>query len=242
MTYDQILELFRFNAKSKGIKDWQRLGISEYDSFGINMRILRKLCQRIPRNHELAQQLWNSKFYECKLTYTKVEQPEMLSMEQIEEHSQQLHELPQLAACYAQHLLIDTSYAEEIANNWLSSQDWKKVDIALNLWGALAKSPKYTDEFFSAPLDFIANSVHERCDLVKNSCINALIAIGSRNEALNERCKSIAASLGEVNVSNPDNKPYDPIVHLNSLRVQKKWKSPKELEAIRKKQKGLVLV
>ena len=66
--------------------------------------------------------------------------------------------------------------------------------------------------------------LHEEENFVKDAMNNALIMIGSRSKALNERAISVAKFIGKVEVDYGDNscQAMDGVKHLNSDRIQSK--------------------
>ncbi len=67
--------------------------------------------------------------------------------------------------------------------------------------GALAQNdPALADDFFEPYLKVIEQDIHQRQNRVREAMNNTLIAIGSRNSALQEKALAVAEKIGEVYV------------------------------------------
>src|SRR5215831_11883723 len=66
-----------------------RFGIQTDRAFGVSLPKLRILGRRIGTNHELAQQLWKSRFHEARLLAGMIDDPAKVTEDQMEERSEE---------------------------------------------------------------------------------------------------------------------------------------------------------
>ena len=76
----------------RGIRHWNERCAkdSNLKSFGIGLTKLRKMARQIGRDHDLAAQLWKSDVYEARIIALLVDDPKMITRDQVEQQVEQL--------------------------------------------------------------------------------------------------------------------------------------------------------
>jgi hypothetical protein len=103
-------------------------------------------------------------------------------------------------------------------DEWLGSAGWI-------LLGCLAmRDPSLPDAFFERYLETIEREIHTRKNRVRYSMNNALIAIGMRNDALEEKATAAAARIGKVVVDHGETgcKTPDAAAYIRKARDRKR--------------------
>jgi len=86
MNATQVMVLLEANQNERGIQNWQRTRAPDdkLNSFGIGLTVLRKLGKQIGRDHDLAQQLWESDVYDAQIIALLINDPKQMTREQVE--------------------------------------------------------------------------------------------------------------------------------------------------------------
>ncbi|MCZ6688714.1 MAG: DNA alkylation repair protein [Planctomycetota bacterium] len=231
MTTTGVMELLKENKNERGIEHWKKKALkTKLLSFGLGLTQLRKISKKIGRDHELAQQLWKSNVYDAKIVGLLIDDPKLMTREQIEK------QVEDVDAGYLAHVfsscdatLAKTPFALEVASDWRDSKDATRRRCA---WGLIYESSKLKgkkapgDDFFLECIDRIEKTIHEDRDMwVRESMNGALFGIGKRNKKLNKRAIKAAKAIGPVDVDYGDDndcEPIDVLKHLTSDYVKKK--------------------
>ena len=83
MQYDEILAQLRSLSNPEAVAGMARFGINPDNTYGVSIPTLRKMAREIGRDHGLAQQLWASGIHEARILASLVDDPKMVTEEQI---------------------------------------------------------------------------------------------------------------------------------------------------------------
>ena len=136
-----------------------------------------------------------------------------------------------------------TALAFDKAEQWTRSEAEWAGRAGWHLVAHLAlKDPDLPDAYFTAHLATIEREIHTRKNRVRDAMNNALIAIGIRNDALEEQALAAAARIGKVEVDHgetgcktPDAAPY---IRRTLARRQQKAQAAAEKAAKPAKARG----
>ena len=231
MTKTQVLSLLKENRNERGMAHWKKPGTKtgNLKSFGIGLTQLRKLAKQVGRDHKLAQQLWKSDIYDAKVIGLLIDDPKQLSREQAEE---QVDELDAgllshvFASCDA--TLAKTSFAFELASDWMKSQDALRRRCGYSLLYELSKKniAAMDDAYFLGRIDHIRDTIHGEEMWVSEAMNGALMGIGKRNKKLNKAAIRAAKAIGPVDIDYGDDNSCEPLnvlKHLTSDYLKKKF-------------------
>jgi 3-methyladenine DNA glycosylase AlkD len=84
MQYDEVIEKLKSLYDPEAISGMARFGINPENTYGISMPDLRKLAKQIGKNHILAEQLWTSGIHEGRILACMVDDPIMVTEDQLE--------------------------------------------------------------------------------------------------------------------------------------------------------------
>lgn len=221
MNTSEVLELLAQNRNPRGVEHWEKLDQPEpaLSSFGIGLTVLRKLAKQIGRDHELAQQLWQSEVYDARVLGLLVDEPKKITREQAETQVEQLH-YGMLAHVFAScdATLAKTPFAADLAAEWVQSTHEVRRQCGYTLIYELSKSKRKSapdEAWFLGHVARIRQTQTAEPDGVRLSMATALMGIGKRSAALNGAALEAAREVGAV-PGTPGCEPFDATKHLTS--------------------------
>ena len=227
MTKTEVIALLKENKNERGIAHWKKLG-SDLKSFGIGLTQLRKFGKKIGRDHKLSQQLWKSSHYDARVLGVLIDEPKKMTPEQAEAQVEDLHHgMLSHVYCSCDAPLAKTSFARELAVDWIDSKDDMRRRCGYSLLYELAKNKRdkeLSDTFFTGYVNRIRETIHDEENWVRDAMNMSLLSIGKRNVKLNKATLKAARAIGPVQVDYGDNSCESPNVveHLTKDWLQKK--------------------
>lgn len=180
-------------------KVYRRHGASE-PLLGVSYADLGKLQKRIKKDHALARALWSSGYHDARVLATMVADPAAADLALLESWAAGLpgHPLADALAGFAAR----TPAARAAMERWMASGDEWTASAGWGVLAALANqedgSPDSSWESFLARIE---REIHGSPNRVRHAMNGALIAIGSRSDALAARATAAAARIGKVEVN-----------------------------------------
>ncbi|HFK1459107.1 TPA: DNA alkylation repair protein [Bacillus cereus] len=167
--------------------------------FGVSFANLKLLKKKIKKDHDLAISLWETKNMDAMTLATMILDPMKVTTELLNKWVQEvdyycLMDVLMTAIC-------TSPIAIERMEEWTNSDDeW----IGRAGWSLLAniaiKNKTLQDDFFSPYLEEIKVNIHKEKNRKKEAMNSALIAIGIRNEDLEQIAIEVARKIGKVQV------------------------------------------
>ncbi|MCI0765060.1 DNA alkylation repair protein [Bacillus sp. TL12] len=182
--------------------------------FGVSFANLKQLKKNIKKDHELAMLLWKTKNMDAMTLATMIAEPKKFTSEQLDEWVQEVDYYGLMDVLMS--AVSSSPIAIDKMKEWTASQDeW----IGRAGWSLLAniaiKDKDLEDEFFLPFLNEIKTHIHIEKNRKKEAMNSALIAIGIRNEELEQKAIAIAREIGKVDVDHgktscktPEAEPY----------------------------------
>jgi 3-methyladenine DNA glycosylase AlkD len=185
MEYEEVLEKLRAEANPKGVEGMARYGIQVEQAYGISAPIMRKLAREIGKDHALAQQLWTSGIHEGRMVAALVDDPKLVSEEQLERWVSAFDSWD-VCDCCTHNLFYKTPFAYRKAVEWSGREEEFVKRAAFALMAALAvHDKKARDEEFLKFLPIIKRESGDDRNFVKKAVNWALRQIGKCNANLN---------------------------------------------------------
>lgn len=175
-----------------------RYAIPSDRAFGVPVGAIQKLAKRLGRSHALAEGLWASGWYEARLLATFVDEPDLVTVEQMERWCKDFDNWAiGDTACF--HLFDRTRHAFRKIAPWSRRRGEFQKRAAFALLGCLALHRKdATDADFMRCVPLIERGAADERNFVKKGVSWALRSLGSRNAVLHaaavELAKRLAAS------------------------------------------------
>ncbi len=172
-----------------------RFGIVAPKSFGVSMANLRVLAKRYGRDHELAQALWETGWYEARMLATLVDEPARVTPAQMERWCRDFDNWAICdTACFA--LFDRTPHAWTKVAAWRARPGEYQKRAAFALLASLALHDKTSpDALFLACLPYVEEASDDARNFVKKGVNWALRGVGRRNPRLNAAATAVARRL-----------------------------------------------
>jgi len=198
----------------------EHFGIKTERAPGVSMNTLRRLARRIgKKDHALAQALWNTGLHEARLLATIVDDPSMITEEQMERWVAEFDSWDVCDQCCG-NLFDKTTRAWEKAVEWSAREPEYEKRAGFVLMASLAIHEKNApDENYLPFFEMIKREAGDRRNFVKKAVNWALREIGKRNRALNQ---AAIATAQEILAQNSKGKRVasDALRELTSEKVQ----------------------
>ncbi|EOO18557.1 MULTISPECIES: DNA alkylation repair protein [Bacillus] len=198
MLLEEVMQQLEEYGTEQNRKTFKNHGAKE-PLFGVSFANLKLLKKKIKKDHDLAISLWETKNMDAMTLATMVLDPKKLTSEQLNRWVQDvdyycLMDVLMTAIC-------TSPIAIERMEEWTKSDDeW----IGRAGWSLLAniaiKNKTLDDDFFLSYLEEIKVHIHNEKNRKREAMNRALIAIGVRNEALEQQAIEIAREIGKVEV------------------------------------------
>lgn len=171
-------------------------GIKTERALGVSMNNLRRLARRIgKKDHALAQALWNTGLHEARILATIVDDPRMVTEEQMKRWVTEFDSWDLCDQCCG-NLFDKTTRAWDKAAEWSAREPEyeKRAGFALMAYLA-AHEENAPDENYFLFLDMIKREAGDRRNFVKKAVNWALRQVGKRNISLNQAAIATAQEI-----------------------------------------------
>ena len=212
-----VAELKRLGTK-KTRDGMARYAIPSDNAFGVPVGQIRDLGKRLGRNHELAQALWDTGWYEARMLATFVDEPDLVTPAQMDRWCRDFDNWAICdTACF--HLFDKTPHAFKKVSQWSKRKDEFVKRSAFALLASLALHDKKLDDApFLKCLPLIEQAATDDRNFVKKGVSWALRGIGHRNPALKASALALSQRLAESKDSTARWIGKDALRDLNRVR------------------------
>ena len=222
-TFKEIISKLQENARPDQLDGMKRFGMSIDNRLGLSMPFLRKMAKEIGKDHELALKLWETGIAEARILAALVDDPKMLTEQQMEEW---VKDLDSWDVCdqLCMNLLEKSPLAWKKIDDWAKRPEEFVKRTAFSLLACLAWHDKKTEDkkFIELFPLMIQASTDER-NFVKKSVNWALRNIGKRNLNLNRAAIVTAMQIKNLNSKAARWIASDAIRELESEVVRKRF-------------------
>ena len=227
MQYNDILEKLKTLSDPKAVAGMARFGINPENTYGVSIPNLRNIDKEIGTDHALAQRLWESGIHEARILASMVDNPKMVTEEQMESWVRDFDSWDVCDQCCA-NLFERTEFAYQKAVEWSSNDEEFIKRAGFVLMARLAVSDKKApDEDFLKFLPIIKNESVDNRNFVKKAVNWALRQIGKRNSNLNKIAIKTAEEVQQIDSKSARWIANDAIRELTSEAVQKRLNKTK---------------
>src|SRR5262245_12385246 len=175
----------------------QRYAIYTTKAFGVSMSNIQKVAKPLGRNHELAEALWQTGWYEARMVTSFVDDPKVVTAAQMDRWARDFDNWGIVdTMCF--NLFDRTPHAWRKVSQWCTrpGEFVKRAAFAL-LWSLTVHDKAASDEQFLEGLSLIERGAADERHFVKKGVNMALRAIGKRNPALNAAAIKVARGLAD---------------------------------------------
>ena len=197
-----------------------RFGINPHNTLGIPLSTLRPLAREIGKDHDLAQQLWDSGIHEAHILASIIGKPAQVTEEQMEAW---VEDLDSWDVCdqVCMNLWGKSPHAYRKAHEWSTGEEEFVKRAAFALMVALAiHDKKASDEQFEEFLPVIIAQAPDERNFVRKAVNWALRQIGKRNLNLNGKAIATARQILDSWVRQARWVASDALRELTSEKIQ----------------------
>jgi len=222
MQYEKIIKKLKSLADPEAVKGMARFGISPKNTYGVSIPNLRKMAKEIGISHDLARQLWDSDIHEARILASMIDNPKMLTEEQMESWVIDFDSWDVCDQCCS-NLFDKTKFAYKKAVEWSSREEEFVKRAGFVLMATLAvHDKKAKDEDFLKFFPLIKRESTDNRNFVKKAVNWALRQIGKRNLNLNKVAIRTAKEIKTIESKAAKWIAYDALRELESESVQKR--------------------
>lgn len=184
MDVEEVIELLKQQANANYLAGMQRFGINSDKALGVKVPELRKLAKSIKKNHELAQQLWDTGLHEARLLASMIDDPALVTIQQIDSWVKDFNSWD-ICDQVCGNLFDRTPYAIEKALEFSNHEEEyiKRAGFVLMAEYAVHNKTASNDVFI-AFFPVIEREAWDNRNFVKKAVNWALRQIGKRNAVL----------------------------------------------------------
>jgi 3-methyladenine DNA glycosylase AlkD len=182
------------------------------------------LAKAIGKDHALAEQLWNSGIHEARILASMIDEPRLVTEEQVERWVAAFASWDVCDQCCG-NLFDRTPFAYRKALEWSerSEEYVKRAGFALMAYLAVHDKRASDDAFEQFFPAIVAQATDER-NFVKKAANWALRQIGKRSQRLNQRAIETAGAIGQIDARAARWIAADALRELTSEKVQQRLK------------------
>ncbi|MBD3353100.1 MAG: DNA alkylation repair protein [Candidatus Lokiarchaeota archaeon] len=227
-----ILEDLKLDSTEKRKRSMSKYGVKAENVIGVSVVAIRKIAKKWNykdkmSNHKLAKVLWETNIHEARLLATIIDEPSLVSDEQIEKWILDIQSWD-LCDGLVMNLLWKTKFATQKIHEWSKRPEeyLKRASFALIAKQAVSDK-KAPNDYFIRLLPIIRSAVQDSRNYVKKSVSWALRQIGKRNRALNKKIIKYTSEFSENNNKTAKWISHDVLKELESSKVQKRISNKK---------------
>ncbi len=222
MEYEKIIKKLKSLSNPEAIIGMARYSITPENTYGVSIPNLRKIVKEIGKNHKLAKKLWTINIRETKILASMIEDPEMVTEEQMEGWVKEFNYWEICDQC-CMNLFEKTRFAYKKAIEWSSKEGEFVKRAGFVLIARLAVSDKKADDNkFEKFLPIIKREATDNRNYVKKAVNWALRQMRKRNSNLNRKAIDTAKEIQEMDSKSAKWIASDAMRELTSETVQKK--------------------
>ena len=190
MPTDRVADVLRWLERhsSKRIRDEYepRYGITAPKAYGVAIRDIQSLARQLGRDHELAEALWQTGWYEARLLTAYVDDPAKVTAAQMDRWAKEFDNWGVVdTLCFV--LFDRTPHAWRKVHQWSRKKDEYVKRAGFVLLACVALHDKAAaDELFMETIPILEAGAADGRNFVVKGVSWAIRSIGGRSRALNE--------------------------------------------------------
>lgn len=225
MEYREVLRELKSMSDPEAVAGMARYGINSDNSFGISIPNLRRLAKQLGQDHGLSEQLWSSGIHEARILASMIDDPGMVTEEQLERWAGDFDSWDVCDQC-CNNLFYKTVFSRQKAIEWSSRGEEFVKRAGFVLMACLAVHDKDADDneferFFQA----LRRGASDERGFVKKAVNWALRQIGKRNRRLNRLVIELARQIRQIDSKAAKWIAADALRELQGEKVQKRFKA-----------------
>ena len=172
-----------------------RYAIPSHNAFGVSVGKIRDMGKQLGRNHDLAQALWDTGWYEARMLAAFVDDPAQVTPAQMDRWCRDFDNWA-ITDTICFHLFDKTPHAFAKVKAWSNRRNEFEKRAAFALLASLGvHDKKVSDESFVKCLPLIERAATDERNFVKKGVSWALRVIGRRSNDLNRSAVALSKRL-----------------------------------------------
>src|SRR4030042_1404543 len=226
----EIIKKLKSLSNPKNIEGMIRFGINPKTTYGVSLPVLRKMAKQIGKNHQLAQQLWDSGIHEARILAGLIGEPEKLTEKQMEKWVKDFDSWD-ICDQVCSNLFDKTQFAYSKAFTWTKRKEEfvKRAGFVmmacLSVYDKEANNKKF-EQFFP----IIKREADDQRNFVRKAVNWALRQIGKRNLVLNKKAIAVAKQIQKMESKSAQWIANNALKELTSEAVQERLVAKKMLK------------
>ncbi|SCG86766.1 DNA alkylation repair protein [Methanobacterium congolense] len=223
MEYKDIIAELESLSKPEEREGMARFGISPKKTYAVRMPEIRRIARKAGKDHELAAKLWDAGYRETRIMASIVEDPMMVTEEQMDEWAAEFDYWEICDQCCI-NLFRKTPYAYKKAFEWSNCDEEFVKRAGFALMAVMAVHDKKASN--EKMMKFFPSIIRESNDnriYVKKAVNWALRQIGKRNMNLNRKAIEVAEEIQSMDSKSAKWIAADALRELRGEKVQKKF-------------------
>jgi len=217
-----FLAVLQALAKPENVEGMRHFGMLGENRLGIAIPELRRLAKEHGKDHAMALSLWHSGIPEARILASMIEDPQEVSVYQVEEWVSGFNSWD-VCDQVCMNLLEKVPSAVARIPAWAAREEEFVRRTAFSLMACLAwHDKKASNDSFIAYFPLIKQAAVDERNFVKKAVNWALRNIGKRNPALNQAAISLAEDLQQMDSKSARWIAADALRELRSDAVQKR--------------------
>lgn len=223
MQFEKILKRLESISNPKTVEGMAKFGINPKKTLGISIPDLRKIARETGRDHQLAQELWESGIHKARILASYIDEPEKVGEEQLEKW---VKDFDSWDVCdQVCGFFEETPYAYQKAIEWANREEEFVKRAAFALMAGLSVHDKKTNnKEFEQFLPLVKQAASDERNFVKKAVSWTLRNIGKRNFNLNKKAIETAREIQKMESKSAKWIAQDAIKELTSNSIQERLK------------------
>ena len=222
MQFESIINELESLSNPEDVEGRARFGINHTKTYGVRMPELRRIAKTAGKDHELAEKLWNAGYGETKILAGLVEDPKMVTEDQMENWVSGFDSWDVCDQCCI-NLFRKTPFARQKVFEWSIREEEFVKRAAFAMIAVLAvHDKKAEDKEFEEFFSLIIRESSDSRNFVKKAVNWALRQIGKRNLNLNKRAIEVAEEISTIDSKSAKWIAADAIRELESEKIQER--------------------
>ncbi len=222
MNKNEVLQQLAEMGTAQNRKVYGKHGVKG-EQYGVSVANLKKLKKQIKVDQPLAQALWQTGNHDARYLATLIADTKNIDAPTLEAWAQDLDNY--VIADTFSGMVSQTPLARQKMESWTGSDSEWIGQVGWNLLAHLAmKDKSLPDDYFRPYLQIIEKEIHHRKNRVRYSMNSALIAMGIRNETLQQEAVAVAQKIGPVEVDHGETNCQTPsaVEYIEKTMARKK--------------------
>jgi 3-methyladenine DNA glycosylase AlkD len=194
---DSLEWLERHGSKAYREAMLTRYGITAPRSYGVKVGMIQQLAKRLGKDHDLAEALWETGWYEARMLSSYVDDPALVTAGQMDRWARDFDNWGICdTVCFV--LFDKTPHAWRKVDQWSKRREEFVKRAAFALIASLALHDKASgDKPFLRALKMIERGATDPRNFVKKGVSWGLRVLGRRNQVLNTAAIKVSRRLAE---------------------------------------------